>query len=87
MVREVTAMSRISSVCEKRPQVKNLVSHAKNRTKKWVYPNVHQMQYVYPGKERQIKRGKVCTKCVKAGKIVKIVSGNRTGIEGIDGKQ
>lgn len=45
------------------------------------------MQYVYPGKERQIKRGKVCTKCVKAGKIVKIVSGNRTGIEGIDGKQ
>ncbi len=67
-------MSRICSVCEKRPQVGNLVSHANNRVKRWIYPNVHKMRYILAeNKGRAVQRGAVCTKCVKAGKIEKVV--------------
>ena len=67
-------MSRICSVCEKRPQVGNLVSHANNRVKRWIYPNVHKMRYVLTEcKNRTVHRGAVCTKCVKAGKVEKVV--------------
>jgi large subunit ribosomal protein L28 len=65
-------MSRICLVCDKRPQVGNLVSHAKNRTKRWVYPNVQKIRFTLPG-SRSVQRGAVCTKCMKAGKIHKVV--------------
>jgi large subunit ribosomal protein L28 len=70
-------MSRICFICEKRPQVANLVSHANNKTKRWVYPNVHKMKFVIP-QETHKKRvpvycDNVCTKCVKAGKIQKVI--------------
>ena len=67
-------MSRICAVCGKRPQVANIVSHAKNRTKKWVYPNVHKMRYTLTGcPDKKVHAGKVCTKCVKAQKIQKVI--------------
>ena len=67
-------MSRICAVCDKRPQVANMVSHAKNRVKKWVYPNVHKMHFRYAsGASTKVHVGKVCTKCVKAGKINKVL--------------
>lgn len=67
-------MARICGVCGKRPQVANLVSHAKNRTKRWVYPNVHMMRYTLTSKtDNKVHRGKVCTKCVKAQKVQKVI--------------
>jgi large subunit ribosomal protein L28 len=67
-------MSRICAVCGKRPQVANIVSHAKNRTKKWVYPNVHKMRFVMVEcPDKGVHTGKVCTKCVKAQKVQKVV--------------
>lgn len=70
-------MSRICSVCDKRPQVANLVSHANNKTKRWVYPNVHKMRFIRVNethkKRVKVESGKVCTKCVKAGKIQKVL--------------
>ena len=67
-------MSRICVVCTKRPQVGNLVSHANNKVKRWIYPNVHKMCFVLANSgTRSIQRGAVCTKCVKAGKVEKIV--------------
>lgn len=67
-------MSRICSVCNKCPQVGNLVSHAKNRTKRWVYPNVHTIRYSLVNETpKKVKRGAVCTKCVKAGKVEKVI--------------
>ncbi|MGC2310529.1 MAG: 50S ribosomal protein L28 [Candidatus Babeliaceae bacterium] len=67
-------MSRICTVCGKRPQVANMVSHANNRVKKWVYPNVHKVRFTYAGcQSGKVKNGKVCTKCVKAGKINKVL--------------
>lgn len=67
-------MSRICAVCAKRPQVANLVSHARNRVKKWVYPNVQQMRFTIANcSSGKVHRGKVCTKCMKAKKVVKVV--------------
>jgi len=59
-------------VCDKRPQTANNVSNANNKTKRWLYPNVHKMRFTYAGK-RNVHRGAVCTKCVKAGKIEKVI--------------
>ena len=67
-------MSRICSVCDKRPQVGNNVSHANNKTKRWLYPNVHKMRFrLAKDASNKVKRGAVCTKCVKAGKIEKVI--------------
>ncbi|MDP3889385.1 MAG: 50S ribosomal protein L28 [bacterium] len=67
-------MARICAVCGKGPHVANLVSNANNRVKRWVYPNVHAMRYmVTDGPKGSVKRGKVCTKCVKANKVQKVI--------------
>lgn len=65
-------MAKICATCNKRPRTANLVSNANNKTKRWVYPNVHKIQFSYKG-QRSIQRGSVCTKCVKSGKVVKVV--------------
>ena len=67
-------MSRICAVCDKRPHVGNLGSHANNKTKRWVYPNVHKMRFkVAKETSGKVYRGSVCTKCVKKGKIEKVI--------------
>jgi large subunit ribosomal protein L28 len=67
-------MSRICVVCDKRPQVANMVSHANNRVKKWVYPNVQKMRFTLANAPSvSVKSGNVCTKCIKAKKIRKVV--------------
>lgn len=65
-------MANICVICSKRPQVVNNVSNANNKTKRWVYPNVHVMRYSLKG-QSNVSRGAVCTKCVKAGKVEKVV--------------
>lgn len=65
-------MSNICASCGKCPRVGNRVSNANNKTKRWVKPNVHKMQYRFTGKA-SIKRGAICTKCVKGGKVEKVV--------------
>ena len=65
-------MANICVVCGKRPQVVNNVSNANNKTKRWVYPNVHLMRFRYPGK-REVVRGAVCTRCVRSGFVEKVV--------------
>ena len=65
-------MSNKCVICEKRPRVGNLVSNANNRVKRWVFPNVHVIRFVVKG-QRSIQRGAVCTKCVKAGKVEKVI--------------
>lgn len=66
-------MARICTVCGKRPQVANLVSNANNKVKRWVYPNVKMMRFTESQDPCSVKRGKVCTKCVKAKKITKVM--------------
>ncbi len=66
-------MARICGICGKRPQVANLVSNANNRVKRWVFPNVKTMRYTMPTTQASVHRGKVCTKCVKSGKVKKVL--------------
>jgi len=61
-------MSRTCDLCGKGPQTGYSVSHAHNKTKKRWLPN---LQEVRASKDGQTKRIKVCTKCLKAGKVVK----------------
>jgi len=44
------------------------VSHAGNRTKRVFNPNLQRVRALVDGK---IKRIRVCTKCLKAGKVIK----------------
>lgn len=67
-------MSRVCNICGKRPQVANIVSHANNRIKKWVFPNVQKMRFIIKNRpEKKVINGKVCTKCLKAGRVQKVV--------------
>lgn len=67
-------MARICSSCGKGPRVGNNVSHANNKVKKWVYPNVHQMRFTFANDNSgKVHAGKVCTKCVKARKVQKVL--------------
>jgi large subunit ribosomal protein L28 len=61
-------MARICEVCGKGSQTGNNVSHANNRTKKTWRPN---LQKVRVQTENGIKSIKVCTQCIKSGKIKK----------------
>lgn len=67
-------MARICMLCQKGPRVGNLVSHARNRVKRWIYPNVQKLNFrIVKSGSRSIVRGPVCAKCMKAGKIEKVV--------------
>ena len=67
-------MAKICEICDKRPQVGNLVSHARNRVKRWIYPNVQKIRFTVPSSGKScVYRGSVCTRCLKAGKVQKVV--------------
>lgn len=67
-------MSRICASCGKRPQVANIVSHAHNKTKKWVYPNVHKMRFTFVNDQSgRVHSGNICTKCQKSNCIKKVI--------------
>ncbi len=67
-------MARICAICGKGPRVANLVSNANNRVKRWVFPNVHVMRFTTPScPNGKVMRGCVCTKCLKCGKVEKVI--------------
>ncbi len=72
VTRKDFSMSKVCVMCDKRPRVGNIVSHANNKTKRIFNPNVHTIRYKIAG-SRSINRGSVCTKCVKAGKVEKVI--------------
>ncbi len=61
-------MSKVCEICGKRPVVGYNVSHAHNKNKRRWYPNLQKVRAIQNG---QPKRIKVCTSCIKSGKIVK----------------
>jgi large subunit ribosomal protein L28 len=67
-------MARVCASCRKGPQVAQLVSHANNKVKRWVFPNVHRMRFsLLQDPFKKVRQGKVCTKCVKGGKVIKVL--------------
>jgi large subunit ribosomal protein L28 len=61
-------------ICGKAKLFGNNVSHANNATKRVWYPN---LQRVRARVEGQVKNIDVCSKCLKAGKVVKAARGRR----------
>lgn len=61
-------MSQICSVCGKKPSAGRNVSHSHRVTNRMVYPNIQQVRIVADG---SVKKAKVCTKCLKAGKVTR----------------
>lgn len=61
-------MSMRCELCNKGPQFGNRVSHANNRTKRRFNPNLQRVRAVVNNGVRHIK---VCTSCLKAGKVTK----------------
>jgi large subunit ribosomal protein L28 len=64
-------MAKKCDVCGKKVMVGNNVSHSNNRTKRRFYPNLQKVKVNIDG---TVKRIKVCTRCIKANKIKKVVS-------------
>ena len=61
-------MAQRYEICGKGPAVGNNVSHANNKTKRRWLPNLQRVQARVAG---SVKRLRVCTRCIRSGKIVK----------------
>ncbi|MEW6675608.1 MAG: 50S ribosomal protein L28 [Nitrospirota bacterium] len=57
-------------VCGKKRRVGNNVSHANNKTKRQIMPNLQRTRIIT---ERGTKRVYVCTRCLRSGKVKKAV--------------
>ncbi|WP_025322097.1 50S ribosomal protein L28 [Deferrisoma camini] len=64
-------MARRCEICGKGPTRGNNVSHANNRTKKIVLPNLQVVRAKVGGSTRRIK---VCTRCLRSNRVEKAVS-------------
>lgn len=63
-------MSGVCEICGKKTAFGNNVSHSHKKTKRTFKANVHKAKVEYKGKIRTIN---ICTKCLKSGKVKKVV--------------
>ncbi len=61
-------MARACDICGKRPQLGNKVSHANNKTRTRWLPNLKKVHCIENG---QPKTMRICTNCIKSGRIKK----------------
>ncbi|PJB78424.1 MAG: 50S ribosomal protein L28 [Acidobacteria bacterium CG_4_9_14_3_um_filter_49_7] len=61
-------MSKVCEICGKKPMYGNNVSHAHNLTRRRWLPNIQKIRVEVEG---EVKRMKVCTSCIQAGKVNK----------------
>lgn len=63
-------MSKRCEICGKEPSVGHSVSHAHNLTKRRWLPNLQRVRVIQDGTTKRIM---VCTRCIRSGKITKVV--------------
>ncbi len=63
-------MAKICEICGKKPITGNNVSHAHNKTRAVWNPNLQKVRALQNGNVRAIK---VCTRCIRSGKIQKAI--------------
>lgn len=66
-------MARRCDICGKGPLVGNIVSHANNKSKTRSIPNLRSVRANVDGRTMHLR---ACTRCLKAGKVVKAGPGN-----------
>jgi large subunit ribosomal protein L28 len=65
-------MARRCDICGKGPLVGHNVSHANNKTKTRSLPNLRSVRANVDG---SVKHVRVCSRCLKAGKVMKVAHG------------
>lgn len=63
-------MGKKCYICGKTTHFSNKVSHSKHKTRRKQKPNLHKIKTEINGK---VKKVYVCSKCLKANKIQKVV--------------
>ncbi|MBI1821196.1 MAG: 50S ribosomal protein L28 [Nitrospirae bacterium] len=63
-------MASHCELCNKTKAVGNNVSHASNKTKRTFRPNLQRVRAIVNGTPKRIR---VCTVCIKSGKVQKAV--------------
>ena len=63
-------MAKICEICGKKPIVGNNVSHSHHKTRRRWLPNLQRVRAMMNGTKKRIK---VCTKCLKSGKVLKAI--------------
>lgn len=63
-------MAQRCDICGKHPSFGNSISHAHNVTRRRWLPNLVSMRALVAGKAKRLR---VCTRCLKAGKVTKVI--------------
>ncbi|MFQ6078970.1 MAG: 50S ribosomal protein L28 [Thermodesulfobacteriota bacterium] len=63
-------MSRVCEICGKGLSYGHNVSHANNKTTRVWYPNLQRVRVL---RNNNVVRMKVCTRCIRSGKVTKAV--------------
>ena len=66
-------MSKVCSICGRKPGFGNNRSHSMAATRRRFDPNLQRMRVLVDG---IAKRAYVCTRCIKAGKVSKYMAGS-----------
>ncbi|MCK6600324.1 MAG: 50S ribosomal protein L28 [Bacteroidetes bacterium] len=61
-------MAKRCDICGKGPVYGNHVSHANNRTRRRWEPNLQKVHAIVEGRHTRLK---VCTNCIKSGRVIK----------------
>ncbi|NWF52614.1 MAG: 50S ribosomal protein L28 [Nitrospirae bacterium] len=60
----------ICAICGKKRVIGNNVSHSNNKTKRIIMPNLQRIRVITEG---GVKRLRICTRCIRSGKVKKAV--------------
>ncbi|MCD6231731.1 50S ribosomal protein L28 [Candidatus Aerophobetes bacterium] len=63
-------MSRVCQICGKRASTGHTVSKSGRKVKRRWLPN---LQHIKIKKEGSIKRAYICTRCLRSGKVEKVI--------------
>ena len=63
-------MAKVCEICGKKPITGNNVSHSHHKTRRRWLPNLQRVRAKVNG---VVKRIKVCTNCLKTGKVLKAI--------------
>jgi large subunit ribosomal protein L28 len=63
-------MAQRCELCGKHPSVGNKISHAHKLTRRRWLPNLVSLRALMHGKPTRVR---VCTRCLKAGKVTKVI--------------
>lgn len=62
-------MAKQCHICGKSPQAGNTVSHANNKSRRRFLPNLQSVRALVDGSRQRIR---VCSSCIRAGKVEKL---------------